>query len=100
MKLYIAGPMTGITELNFPAFTNAAKLLREAGFEVISPHECDVPNGSWNECMKIVLAEVLKVDGIAVLDNWKSSRGATLELYIAGQLEIPIKPLEEWLELK
>lgn len=96
MKLYIAGPMTGLPKMNYPTFEEAAKKLIEAGYEVISPRDYNIIE--WIPGMKRALHDVVDANGIAVLDNWKSSRGATLELYIAEQLEIPIKPLEEWLE--
>ena len=37
MKLYIAGPMTGLVAFNFPAFEAARQDLEDAGFEVESP---------------------------------------------------------------
>ena len=41
MKLYIAGPMTGYPEWNFPAFREAARELRMRDFEMVSPAEMD-----------------------------------------------------------
>ena len=38
-KIYIAGPMTGLPELNFPAFHAEAARLRAFGYEVINPAE-------------------------------------------------------------
>lgn len=45
MKLYIAGPMRGYDNYNFPAFWHAATKLRYAGHEVMSPAEIDIVKG-------------------------------------------------------
>lgn len=102
MKLYIAGPMTGLPQLNFPSFIDAAKQLREAGYEVISPaEECPNEEGDamdWKTAMKIVLHAVIDVDGIATLLNWQLSKGAKLEIHIANELGMPVKTVAEWIK--
>lgn len=40
-RLYIAGPMSGLPQFNFPAFYAAAEALRAQGYDVVSPAELD-----------------------------------------------------------
>ena len=47
MRLYLAGPMTGLPLWNFPAFATAAAALRADGHTVFSPAEHDKAVG-WN----------------------------------------------------
>lgn len=41
MRVYTAGPMTGLPQFNYPAFLEAAALLRNVGYDVVSPAELD-----------------------------------------------------------
>ena len=36
-RIYLSGPMSGLPELNFPAFHAEAARLRALGFEVVNP---------------------------------------------------------------
>lgn len=86
-RVYIAGPMTGIPELNFPAFHRAASSLRESGYTVINPAEINPdPNAKWEACMREDIAQLVTCDAIALLPGWQKSRGASLEQHIAKQL--------------
>ena len=99
MKYYLAGPMSGINQLNFPLFFSAAKNLRRAGYDIVSPAEMDdeqtvkdalastgayTGQGTWGDFLsrdvKIIADEV---DGIIFLPNWHRSKGARLEAYVA-----------------
>ena len=42
-KIYIAGPMRGYENFNFPAFDAAAQLYRAIGYEVFNPADKDKP---------------------------------------------------------
>ncbi len=99
MKIYVAGPMSGLPEFNFPMFQKAVDVLREADpdWEVISPHELDVVWGSqekkwtWRRYMERDLAILIHCDAIALLPGWITSKGARLEAHVARELG-----LERW----
>jgi len=91
-RIYIAGPMTGVPEHNFPAFRAAAEKLTEAGWDVVNPAEnfdgrTDLPRPAY---MRLDIALLLQCDAIALLAGWERSRGAALEFMIALQLELPV----------
>lgn len=89
IRLYIAGPMSGLPELNFPLFHAEAKRLRALGYEVVNPAEVNIdPKTGWAACMRADIAHLVTCDGIALLPNWNFSRGATLEHHIAERLEM------------
>lgn len=101
-KFYLAGPMTGIPQFNFPTFDAAAADLRSRGYDIVSPAELDDPktrelslaspdgkpeeklNGqTWAD----FLARDVKligdqVTGIILLPGWWKSRGARLESFV------------------
>lgn len=79
-RTYIAGPMTGLPDLNFPAFHAAAAQLRAAGCEPVNPAEINPdPNAEWTDCMFRDLEELTKCDAILLLDGWQKSPGAQIE---------------------
>ncbi|AET90664.1 hypothetical protein BYI23_B000570 [Burkholderia sp. YI23] len=91
MKIYVAGPMSGYPELNFPAFHAEAARLRAMGFEIVNPAEIDVgPNPDWLTAMRADIRELVTCDGIALLPGWEQSRGATVEHTLARGLGLRI----------
>jgi hypothetical protein len=98
VKLYVAGPMAGLPELNFPAFRDATAKLEAAGFTVVDPSCVDHgPNPEWAACLRGDIPLMLACDGVATLPNWWRSRGARLEVHIAAALDMPVLPVAEWL---
>lgn len=88
MKIYLAGPMTGLPELNFPAFHALAAKLRARGIHVVNPAEINPDHSMpWAECMRRDIAQLCTCNAIALLPGWKTSKGATLENHIAERLE-------------
>lgn len=120
MKLYLAGPMRGIAEFNFPAFRVAAAALRAAGHYVISPAERDIErhdgvdisagNATGDEAAAVkdhgfnlreALGEDLaficaEAEAVALLPGWKESRGAQAEVAAANALGLPFAPWEDF----
>jgi hypothetical protein len=101
LSCYIAGPMTGIAEFNFPAFDQAAADLRAEGMTVISPAELDRADGFDEKgCTGFeVLTDaqrqrfarndidaLLQVDAIVLLPGWQDSTGAMNEAKVASWL--------------
>ena|ERR1700733_2657257 len=86
-RCYLSGPMSGLPELNIPAFTKAAKDLRAKGFAVLNPAEMNSAKElEWHEYLRADLRLLVECDTIALLPNWDRSRGATLELAVAIKL--------------
>lgn len=104
-RTYVAGPMSGYPDLNFPAFHARAAEERAAGHEVINPAEI---NGGayelaacatmsteqladhWRDCMRKDITLLITCDRIVMLDGWTRSRGATLEHHIARALGMEV----------
>lgn len=93
MLIYLAGPMAGRPRCNVAAFAEAATALRAAGYKVFSPAEAfgDVDPGTLGRstCMRIDLAALLQVDGVAFLPGWQYSRGAVCEYLVAVEIGRP-----------
>lgn len=98
--LYVSGPMTGVADLNRPAFAKAAKALRKKGYSVISPPELDrnEPQRSWEGCLRRDIKHLMNCKAIATLPSWTKSRGALLEVYIGKALKYSIHPVGRYLK--
>jgi hypothetical protein len=103
MRLYVAGPMTGIPLHNAPEFQRVAELWRSWGHDVVTPLELNDrvwqkhygrPYDPANDVVKyghpllpemyaLDLYEVLARDGVVLLDNWPLSRGGRGEVIVA-----------------
>ena len=96
MTLYLAGPMTGYPDWNFPAFHAAAERLRDKGHAVLNPAENfgGDPTRPRADYMRLDLAHLLAAEGVAVLPGWERSRGASLEVAVARELGLPVVDAE------
>lgn len=101
-KWYLAAPMTGVPQFNFPALIAATTALRDNGYTITTPAELDSPDvqaaamasatgdqadvnmiETWGNMLardvKIITDEM---DGIVFLPGWEKSKGARLEAFV------------------
>lgn len=103
MKIYLAGPMRGIPEFNFPKFHRLADELRNKGFLVFNPAARDIERHNGVDVSKgnttgdetvaakdhgFNLRDALRddlvfitqeADAIFMMDGWRKSKGAIAE---------------------
>jgi|688.fasta_scaffold00210_36 hypothetical protein len=101
MKVYLAGPMTGLPLFNFPAFDEAESRLRGLGHDVINPAQLDRDVG-FNPATTVVsetflrdalrrdLSALCDADAIAMLPGWEQSGGARVEWTLATHLGLKV----------
>lgn len=85
---YLAGPMSGYPEYNYPAFHHAATVLRETGIKLESPAENEWPpkhkdldeKALWDHMMDLGRKQISRCQGIILLKGWPQSTGACAEL--------------------
>lgn len=117
MRLYLAGPMRGIPQFNFPAFDAAAEKLRDLGHEVFNPADQDrakygddLADGahtgdeatvaeSHGFDLRAALGADLHyitqcADAVAVLPGWEASKGARAEVATALALGLMVRPAD------
>ena len=90
-RIYLAGPMSGIADLNYPAFHAETARLRALGHHVENPAEnpeCD----TWEGYMRMAIAQLVTCDALALLPGWQNSRGAVIERGLARELGMPTSP--------
>lgn len=103
MKIYIAGPMSGYKEFNFPAFFAAEEKFKAKGWEVFNPanksnEKAVVAHSSFGEGddVKLIASgwsfrdafkwdtdKVIDADAIYMLKGWEASPGARGEHGVA-----------------
>ena len=120
--IYVAGPMRGYDNYNYPAFDYRSGKLKEMGWEVINPAELDrnqgkplsdpkafCPDSNYEDHQ--YMRSALKRDMDAICDkctavymmaNWEQSRGAKAEWHLAKALgldifyEIPLPEVSDY----
>lgn len=105
-KIYIAGPMTGYPEFNFPAFYAAEQRLRERGWIVFNPankkdeaaldkeafktgdaKEAVAKGFDFRKAFLWDVSKVIEGDAIYMLNGWAGSAGAKAEHAVAEAMK-------------
>ena len=109
ISAYLAGPMRGIPEYNFPQFRRATDLLRNTGWKIFSPaerdeqdpdidHEKNVAGWTGERGLDYFMAHDLKAvcehDAVFCLPGWEQSQGARLETVTAVEIGHPVFQIE------
>jgi hypothetical protein len=110
MKVYIAGPMTGLPQHNFKAFDAAKRQLKRQGHKVVSPADIDRMFGitgrerpedlaaaMLQRVMLVELRAIGRCDALTLLPGWQRSKGAAIEILWANMWRVPIYTIEEFL---
>lgn len=90
-RIYIAGPMTGLPDFNFPAFNLAEAALQAAGWTPVNPASHGIVEGAdWHDYLRWDIAMLATCEAIFLLPGWSQSKGVELELHIAKKLGMQI----------
>lgn len=112
MNIYLAGPMRGYPEFNYPAFAHAAKVLRDHGHSVFSPAERDMERHNGEDISIGTTGKLEEIEAkgfnlrdaifddlqyiireaqaIALLPGWEASKGVKCELATAEFLGLEV----------
>jgi len=92
MKVYISGRVTGLPyEEAWMNFQMVEDLLIEDGYDVVNPLRNGLdPDDPWEAHMKEDIRLLMGCDAIYMMDNWRSSAGANIEIGMAIMFGIRI----------
>jgi len=115
---YLGGPMTGIPQFNFPHFDHVAGVLRERGYNIISPAELDEPetrdaalassdgapgSGAANDepyesflARDLIIVSMPACIGGIFINGWQHSRGARGESWVLQFLNKDLYEYDEF----
>lgn len=114
-RAYLSGPMKDIAENNFPLFIRFAALLKERGWDIISPVDLNIAAGVKSTDTEFTEEQMIKLiaddsaailslrpsagDAVLVMEDWfnrgAKSRGVFAELALADWIGLPVYLVRE-----
>lgn len=92
-RTYLAGPMTGLKDFNYPAFMHMEQRLlstMDCAHEILNP--ITIADGDTTQPYEFYIREsikmLLRANAVVFLEGWEKSNGARLEYDIAKSLKL------------
>ena len=99
IRIYLAGPMTGIEDYNFPLFNKITREIRAEGYQVFNPAEFDNADQTHRYYMirTLMVLSIFDFDMIVLLPNWEKSKGVKIEKFLADNMvDLPVILVEDF----
>lgn len=90
LRVYVAGRMRGVEDLNRPAFARASEKLRTEGHSVYNPAAANLEGMPLPGIMAQVLTQLCESEAVALLPGWWRSGGARIEWMLAKYLGLRV----------
>ena len=90
-KIYIAGPMSGLPNHNYPKFLSVEADLRDMGYKnILNP--AHIANGDTGKIYSYYIRESLNLikdaNAVVFLNGWQKSKGAQLEYHCSTLMDL------------
>lgn len=94
-RVYLSGKISGEPrEAVWLKFRNAEREILRQGDTPVSPLDNGLPpDAPWQQHMRADITLLLTCDEVLALPDWRYSPGATIEIRLAENLQIPIRYL-------
>ncbi len=95
MRIYLAGPMRGIPDYNFPEFYKYACKLRFQGHVVFNPAELGIHQDNIREIFEAEMGWLCRnAEAVYLMPGWQASLGAIAERALAQALGLTVLELD------
>jgi uncharacterized protein DUF4406 len=90
LRVYVAGPMTGLPDLNRGAHVAEAERLRALGHEPVSPAALIDQTQPRATCLRQAIGLLMVCNAISLLPGWQNSEGTAVELKVARAIGLQV----------